>query len=181
MGGCRFALYRMKNRQSLSPKNRMTVSSNHPLVGVWREKKNPEYTTPCVLTIAVEDGQFFLREVDESDGVVLWISDIIWDGERLHFVTLFPPTKHKAMPYLFAHPKRDSCTSNQLLRRGWKSHHRRNLEKGPQKRMSAARTNSAALIRFNPSLNPPTDPAASGTSQPYCLSPCLSRYGTEPA
>jgi len=74
----------------------MTVSSSHPLVGVWKEKKNPEYTTPCVLTITVEDGQFSLREVDESDGVVLRISDISWDGERLHFVTLFPPTKHKA-------------------------------------------------------------------------------------
>ena len=34
--------------------------------------------------------------VDESDEVVLKISSVRWDGERLSFVSLFPPTNHKA-------------------------------------------------------------------------------------
>jgi len=81
----------MKNKQGSLPKKSVTLSSNHPLVGVWMEKENPEYISPCMLTITVEDGQFSLREVDESDGVALQISNISWDGERLQFMTLFLP------------------------------------------------------------------------------------------
>ena len=34
--------------------------------------------------------------LDEDNGVALRISNISWDGEILRFVSLYPPTKHKA-------------------------------------------------------------------------------------
>lgn len=68
----------------------------HALIGTWVEESNPVDTTTVVYTIAIENGRFCVRGVDESDGVVLIVSASTWDGEILRFATLFPPTQHKA-------------------------------------------------------------------------------------
>jgi hypothetical protein len=72
------------------------VNSGHPLVGAWVEEGNPIDTTTVVYTISAKQGRFSVIGVDESDGVVLKISSVRWDGERLSFVSLFPLTHHKA-------------------------------------------------------------------------------------
>ena len=72
------------------------VDSSHPLVGTWIEEENPFDTTAVVYTIVVRAGRFRVSGVDESDGVSLRISNTTWDGERLRFVTFFPPTQHEA-------------------------------------------------------------------------------------
>ena len=74
---------------------RAIINSSHPLVGVWVEE-DPIQTTAVVYTIKARAGRFGVSGVDESDGVALRISNTTWDGERLRFVTIFPPTKHKA-------------------------------------------------------------------------------------
>jgi hypothetical protein len=60
------------------------------------EEEDPVYRTTVVYTIAANEGHFSVAGVEESDGVELTISDVRWDGEKLHFVSFFPPTKHKA-------------------------------------------------------------------------------------
>jgi len=72
------------------------VNSSHPLVGTWVEEENPFNTSTVVYTIKARKGSFCVRGVEEFDGVALRISSTSWDGERLRFVSLFPPTKHKA-------------------------------------------------------------------------------------
>jgi hypothetical protein len=74
-------------------KRRAKVNSSHPLVGTWVEKENP-FTV--VYTITARAGRFRVSGVDESGGIALRISNTIWDGEILRFVSLFPPTKHQA-------------------------------------------------------------------------------------
>jgi hypothetical protein len=65
-------------------------------VGTWKEEENPIYTTTVRVTIATIDGVFSVSGVDESDGTVLKISHVGWDGEKLYFESLYPPTKHEA-------------------------------------------------------------------------------------
>lgn len=72
------------------------VNSSHPLVGTWVEEENSFNTTAVVYTIKARKGRFCVRGVDESEGVALRISSTSWDGERLRFVSFFPPTRHKA-------------------------------------------------------------------------------------
>jgi hypothetical protein len=72
------------------------VNRNHPLVGTWKEIENPVHTSTVMFKIEVTNGRFYVRGVDEDNGVVLRISKTTWDGERLRFVSLYPPTKHKA-------------------------------------------------------------------------------------
>ena len=72
------------------------VDSSHPLVGTWVEEENPIDTTTVVYTITAQEERFCVSGMDESDGVLLRISDVSWDREKLHFVSLFPPTHHKA-------------------------------------------------------------------------------------
>jgi hypothetical protein len=55
-----------------------------------------------VYTIFVERGKFLVQGKDEEDGTLLKISRIRWDGESLHFITVFPPTRHKAKHVLSA-------------------------------------------------------------------------------
>jgi hypothetical protein len=58
------------------------------------EEGNPFNATTVVYTITAQDGHFCVSGVDESDGVILSITKTSWDGEELHFVSLFPPTNH---------------------------------------------------------------------------------------
>src|SRR5258708_951810 len=75
-------------------KRAVTVGSDHPLVGTWVEEGNPFNATTVVYTITAQDGHFCVSGVDESDEVILSITKTSWDGEELHFVSLFPPTNH---------------------------------------------------------------------------------------
>ena len=72
------------------------MNSTHPLVGTWVEEENPIDTTTVVYTITARDGHFRVSGADESDGVALKISNTRWDGEKLSFMSFFPPTTHKA-------------------------------------------------------------------------------------
>jgi len=72
------------------------VDGAHPLIGTWVESKDPIYTTPVVYRISARAGQFCVAGLDESDGVSLRVSDVSWDGKKLRFTTVFPPTSHKA-------------------------------------------------------------------------------------
>ena len=72
------------------------ADSRLALIGTWVQESNPVHTTKVVYTIAVENGRFGVRGVDEGDGVALIVSASTWDGEILRFATLFPPTQHKA-------------------------------------------------------------------------------------
>lgn len=73
------------------------IDSHRALVGTWREEPHPVYSTPVAFTIALEDGRFHIRGIDESDGVALETLDTNWDGATLYFVTYCAPTKHRAI------------------------------------------------------------------------------------
>ena len=85
-----------KERRRVGTKKRVGLSHNHPLVGTWAQVENPFHTSSAVFTIAVNKGRFLVSGMDESDGVEFVISSTKWDGKQLHFVSLFPPTNHKA-------------------------------------------------------------------------------------
>ena len=78
------------------PKKRPGVPSKHPFVGTWTQTENSFHRTTVVFTVAVEAGRFLVTGVDESDGTVFKISNTRWDGKCLRFISLFPPTNHKA-------------------------------------------------------------------------------------
>jgi hypothetical protein len=67
------------------------------LAGTWVEEKNDFHTSAVVYTITVENREISVSGIDENDGVELRIQRTRWDGKNLHFTTLFPPTKHKAI------------------------------------------------------------------------------------
>ena len=90
------ALMKRQASSQAESKVHTVVDPNHPLVGTWIEEENPIHATTVVYTIRARAGRFWVSGLDESDGVSLRISDTTWDGERLRFVTLFPPTKHRA-------------------------------------------------------------------------------------
>jgi hypothetical protein len=72
------------------------VRLTHPLVGTWAQEENSVDRTSAVFTVAVKDGRFLISGVDESDRTAFKISNITWDGACLRFVSLFPPTNHRA-------------------------------------------------------------------------------------
>jgi hypothetical protein len=88
---------RLSQTKRAAPKEGKAVGLTHPLVGVWVEEEHPVYTTTVVFTIAAKEGGFLVSGVDESDGVELNILNVFWDGEELHFESLFPPTNHRAV------------------------------------------------------------------------------------
>ena len=77
--------------------NSAEPNPNHPLVGTWVQVENPFNTTTVVYTIKVRNRRFSVTGVDESDGSRLTTSNTSWDGKKLRFVSVFPPTKHKAV------------------------------------------------------------------------------------
>jgi hypothetical protein len=79
-----------------TPKKRPDVPSTHPLVGTWAQTENSFHRTTAVFTVGVIDGRFLVTGLDESDGTGFKISNTRWDGKCLRFVSLFPPTNHKA-------------------------------------------------------------------------------------
>jgi len=83
-------------RNGHKSKRSSIVPSTHPMVGTWIQEENPFHRTSAVFKVAVKDGNFLVTGVDESDGTVFEISGIIWDGKALRFLSIFPPTKHKA-------------------------------------------------------------------------------------
>jgi len=90
----------MKKKQATDKKTSqfgLRVFSNHPLVGTWEEQPNSAGTTTTVVyTVFVKQGEFGVSARDGEDGTVLRVSQTKWDGEALHFTSLYPPTNHKA-------------------------------------------------------------------------------------
>jgi hypothetical protein len=80
----------------MTPKKIAQRESLHPLVGTWVEEENPFDTTTVQYTIEAKGGRFRVAGVDEPGGVPLRISRLTWDGRRLRFVSLYPPTGHRA-------------------------------------------------------------------------------------
>lgn len=60
------------------------------LIGKWRYK---EAVGPLLFTIGKAARGFRIRAVDESDGEVLVVSKVKWDGKELTFETLTPSNK----------------------------------------------------------------------------------------
>jgi hypothetical protein len=73
---------------------------------MWEQEPNPRLTTSVVYTIFVERARFVVQGKDEEDGEPLEVSRIRWDGESLHFTTVFRPTRHKSSHVLTALSKR---------------------------------------------------------------------------
>jgi hypothetical protein len=84
-------------RQRDSKHPRAKVNPSHGLIGVWEQEPNAFGTTTVVYRIAVKGRAIVISGVDESDKTALRISDIRWNGKQLRFVSLYPPTKHKAL------------------------------------------------------------------------------------
>ena len=84
-------------RQRGSKRPRAKVNPSHALIGTWEEEPNTADTTTVVYRIAVKGRAIVISGVDESDRTALRISDIRWNGKQLRFVSLYPPTKHKAL------------------------------------------------------------------------------------
>ena len=85
-------------------------------MGTWEEEPNSAGTTTTVVyTVFVKQGKFGVSARDGEDGTVLRVSQTKWDGESLHFTSLYPPSNHKAKHALRALSKRKmsheiSCT-----------------------------------------------------------------------
>lgn len=73
-------------------KFQMLVRYNHPMAGTWQEVENPISETSVVYEVAVVDGQFAVRGIDEGDGTRLKISNVKWDGSALYFTSVYPRT-----------------------------------------------------------------------------------------
>jgi len=82
----------------LDPEKKMVVSAryDHPFIGTWQEARNSVSESSAVYTIAVVDRRFVVSGIDESDGTSFKVSNVRWDGRRLQFTSLFPPTGHLA-------------------------------------------------------------------------------------
>jgi hypothetical protein len=76
--------------------HRSKLRSDNHLVGTWKQKPNRIHTTPVLYTVTMNHGKFNVSGMDTEDGTLLKISQIRWDGEFLHFVSFYPPTKHRA-------------------------------------------------------------------------------------
>jgi hypothetical protein len=72
------------------------VRYDHPLVGKWQEVENNVQETSAIFDVTVIKGQFVVNGIDETDGTKFRISNVRWDGKRLHFTSVFPPTGHRA-------------------------------------------------------------------------------------
>ncbi len=79
------------------------------------EEANPIHTTTVVYAITSKEGRFRVSGVDESDGIVLRISNACWDGEKLCFVSLSPPTNHEG--FLIEKERAEECVNRSLT--GW--------------------------------------------------------------
>jgi hypothetical protein len=88
--------YPQMKSKSTSETSAVRLRSGHPLVGTWEQVDNPFHKTSVVYTISIVDGNFVVSGRDESDGKLLKVSKIKWDGESLYFTTFFPPTRHSA-------------------------------------------------------------------------------------
>jgi hypothetical protein len=74
----------------------MRLRPSHPFVGIWEVVDSPIHKTSVVYGIKTVSGDLVVSGWDEADGEPLKVSGVKWDGETLHFITLFPPTRHKA-------------------------------------------------------------------------------------
>ncbi len=93
---------RLRSKQALvgtwedpEEKFQVLVRYNHPMAGTWQEVENPISETSVVYEIAVVDGQFAVRGIDEGDGTKLKISNVKWDGSALYFTSVYPRTGHR--------------------------------------------------------------------------------------
>ena len=85
------------------------------LIGKWVEEPNRFDTATVVYTIRKRQSRVYVTGVDESDGIALKISRTEWDGRRLRFVSLSPPTKHRAAhEYTSDLPQRHRYHANAL-------------------------------------------------------------------
>jgi len=81
----------------IDPEEKIWVPAryNHPLAGTWKEVENNVLESSATFEIAVVDGQFVVSGTDVRDGTKFRISSVRWDGEKLHFTSVFPPTGHR--------------------------------------------------------------------------------------
>ena len=67
----------------------VSLKTGHPLVGTWRDADD-ESGTSVRFTIRPAGQNFDVVGVDTSDGEVLSISNVRWDGHALRFDSLVP-------------------------------------------------------------------------------------------
>ena len=111
-------------------KIQVLVRYNHPLAGTWQEVENSISETPVVYKIAVVDGRFVVSGIDESDGTKFKISDVRWDGAALHFMSLFPPTGHRAKHVL--RPRRSGLIDHDVTSTAHELWRKRPQKRGKQ-------------------------------------------------
>jgi len=73
----------------------MRKNKKHPLVRTWTQVGDPDDVTPVTYTISRTNGRFSVRSVDTSDGEILRVTGVNWNGKVLRFTTLCPSTKWK--------------------------------------------------------------------------------------
>jgi hypothetical protein len=71
----------------------VTLKSGHPLVGTWRDA-DEELGTNVQFTIRAAGSTFEVAGVDTSNGVMLSISNVRWDGRILSFDSTVQSTGH---------------------------------------------------------------------------------------
>ena len=72
----------------------VTLKSGHPLVGTWKDGAE-ELGSSVEFTISSAGANFSVTGVDTSDGEVLSISNVRWNGQRLSFDGAVPSTGHR--------------------------------------------------------------------------------------
>lgn len=72
----------------------VTLKSGHPLVGTWRDA-DEDLGTSVRFTIRAAGSTFAVAGVDTSDGEILWISNVRWDGRILSFDSTVPSNGHR--------------------------------------------------------------------------------------
>jgi len=87
---------RKEKKPERNPSLGAVPGSKHPLVGTWEQEPNPNGTTSVLYSVVVKARKFLVTAKDRGDGTVLRISCVRWDGEALHFRTVFPPTNHES-------------------------------------------------------------------------------------
>jgi hypothetical protein len=71
----------------------VTFNGMHPLVGTWKDA-DENLGTSVQFTIGAAGSSFEVAGVDTSDGEILSISNVRWDGQHLSFESTVPSTGH---------------------------------------------------------------------------------------
>jgi hypothetical protein len=77
------------------------IQNDHPLIGTWI---TCDEDSDAAFVISVVEGQFSVSGFARCDAEAFQISDLVWDGNALHFSSLMPSTGFKSKHVFRAQP-----------------------------------------------------------------------------